>query len=191
MNLLTFWRLMLSPLHGKQNLWWLTDGHCTKCVSSSLSWHNVHFRIVAGVVEPLPLAPALLPVPDVGTDELSPSAVVDNGPVPGGLPPFGGWFVDAAILMPGPGPIDCWFDCASELVTVVLETCRDPDDLLPDDDPKIEMVFNYKTVSSNVLRLCLYLNCSGNVGYLVKRILVDLAVLVMVHYVDYPLVEFL
>lgn len=187
---------MLSPLQGKQNLWWLTDGHCTKCVSSSLSWHNVHFKIVAVVVDPVPPAPPLVPVPDVGTDELSPSAVVVNGPEPGpdpgGLPPFGGWFVGAAIFMPGPGPIDCWFDCASELVTVVLDTCRDPDDLLPDDDPKIKMVFNYKTVSSNVNNLCLYLNCSGNVGYLVKRIVGDRVVLVvMVHYVGYRMVEFL
>jgi hypothetical protein len=32
---------MLSRLHGKQNLWWATDGHCTKWVSSSLSWQMV------------------------------------------------------------------------------------------------------------------------------------------------------
>lgn len=73
----------------------------------------------------------------------------------------------------------------------MLDTWRDPDDLLPDDDPKIKMVFNYKTVSSNVKRLSLYLNCSGNVGYLVKRISEDQVVLVTVHYVDYPMVEFL
>lgn len=41
-------RLMLSRLHGKQNLWWFTDGHCTKCVSSSRSWHNVHFNVGFG-----------------------------------------------------------------------------------------------------------------------------------------------
>lgn len=64
----------------------------------------------------MPLAPPtpLVPVPDVGTDELSPSALVvvngpEPGPDPGGLPPlFGGWlFVGAAILIPGPGPMDC------------------------------------------------------------------------------------
>lgn len=53
--------------------------------------------MVAVVVDPVPLAPPLVPVPDVGTDELSPSAVVVNGPEPGPdpdnwlLPPlFGG-----------------------------------------------------------------------------------------------------
>lgn len=34
-------RLMLSRLHGKQNLWWATDGHWTKWVSSSRSWQIV------------------------------------------------------------------------------------------------------------------------------------------------------
>lgn len=44
-------RLMLSREHGKQNLWWGTLGHCTKCVSSSRSWHNVHFKVVVvGIV---------------------------------------------------------------------------------------------------------------------------------------------
>lgn len=33
--------LMLSRLHGKQNLWWATDGHWTKWVSSSRSWQIV------------------------------------------------------------------------------------------------------------------------------------------------------
>lgn len=35
---------MLSREHGKQNLWVDTDGHCTKCVSSSRSWHSVQHR---------------------------------------------------------------------------------------------------------------------------------------------------
>lgn len=34
-------RLMLSRLHGKQNLWWATDGHWTKWVSSNRSWQIV------------------------------------------------------------------------------------------------------------------------------------------------------
>ncbi len=33
--------LMLSREQGKQNLWDATEGHCTKCVSSSLSWQSV------------------------------------------------------------------------------------------------------------------------------------------------------
>lgn len=40
--------LMLSRLHGKQNLWWFTDGHCTKCVSSSRSWQSVHLSVGFG-----------------------------------------------------------------------------------------------------------------------------------------------
>lgn len=34
-------RLMLSRLHGKQNLWWATEGHWTKWVSSNRSWQIV------------------------------------------------------------------------------------------------------------------------------------------------------
>lgn len=39
---------MDSREQGKQNLWcgWL--GHCTKCVSSSRSWHSVHLSSGAG-----------------------------------------------------------------------------------------------------------------------------------------------
>lgn len=52
-------RLMLSRLHGKQNLWWFTDGHCTKCVSSRRSWHNVHFSVGFGAgVAPAVVLPA-------------------------------------------------------------------------------------------------------------------------------------
>lgn len=36
------WRLMLFREHGKQNLWPLMDGHCTKWVSSNRSWQLVH-----------------------------------------------------------------------------------------------------------------------------------------------------
>lgn len=35
--------LMDEREQGKQNLWEATEGHWTKCVSSSLSWHRVHF----------------------------------------------------------------------------------------------------------------------------------------------------
>ena len=38
------WRLMLSREQGKQNLWCPLEGHWTKWVSSSLSWHRVHLR---------------------------------------------------------------------------------------------------------------------------------------------------
>jgi len=38
-------RLMLSLEQGKQNLWWGTDGHWTKCVSSNRSWHSVHLSV--------------------------------------------------------------------------------------------------------------------------------------------------
>lgn len=35
--------LMDSAEHGKQNLWLLTVGHCTKCVSSNLWAQRLHF----------------------------------------------------------------------------------------------------------------------------------------------------
>jgi len=37
---------MESLEHGKQNLWWDTEGHCTKCVSSNLSLQIVHFKLL-------------------------------------------------------------------------------------------------------------------------------------------------
>lgn len=43
-------RLMLSRLHGKQNLWWATDGHWTKWVSSNRSWQIVPARGARGLV---------------------------------------------------------------------------------------------------------------------------------------------
>lgn len=97
---------MLSRLQGKQNLWWLTEGHCTKCVSSNRSWHSVHFNVA---------------VCTVGTD------AADVGTVPSEL-----CGVVVALFAPTPGG---WLDCASVLVTVVLETCLEPDDRRPLDDP--------------------------------------------------------
>ncbi len=44
--------LMLSREQGKQNLWDATEGHCTKCVSSSLSWQSVqHSGMLLGTEE--------------------------------------------------------------------------------------------------------------------------------------------
>lgn len=150
------WRLMLSRLHGKQNLWWATDGHCTKWVSSKRSlqivpkshkniklaycewseemndnddnddeykWY-IHFKVgLTGVAFGIRLASV-------------------------GWPLTGGGLLgvfccccccccscccccvlfDETLLL-----FDC--DCASVDVTVVLETWRDPDDLLPLDEP--------------------------------------------------------
>lgn len=84
--------LILSLLHGKQNLWWGTDGHCTKWVSSNLSWQRVHFKVVVGV----------------GVATFSPLTSPS-----------------VALAMP-PASVD---------VTVVEETCLDPEDLRPLDDP--------------------------------------------------------
>lgn len=97
-------RLMLSLLHGKQNLWWFTDGHCTKCVSSNRSWHNVHFNVGFG------------------------AGVGPAAPVVGAIPSGGGPF---PILTAIPG----WDCCASVDVTVVLDTCREPDERRPLDEP--------------------------------------------------------
>lgn len=99
-------RLMLSRLHGKQNLWWLTDGHWTKCVSSRRSWHSVHFNVGFGAGVG-PAATAVNAIPSGG----------GGGPLP--------IFTDMPVW-------DCW---ASVDVTVVLDTCREPDDRRPLDDP--------------------------------------------------------
>lgn len=112
------WRLMLSLLHGKQNLWWLTDGHCTKWVSSSLSWQIVHFNVGLG-------AAGLGPV--LGT------------PLTSGIPP-GGRFPLVGTPFPFPfpmaGAILLLFDCCASVdVTVVLETCLEPEDRRPLDEP--------------------------------------------------------
>ncbi len=100
---------MLSLLHGKQNLWWFTDGHCTKCVSSNRSWHNVHFNVGFG------------------------AGVGPAAPVAGTMPSGGGPF---PILTAIPG----WDCCASVDVTVVLDTCREPDERRPLDEPGNECV---------------------------------------------------
>lgn len=116
---------MLSRLHGKQNLWWFTDGHWTKCVSSSRSWHNVHFNVgfgaAVGFGVPLPVAGG---IPSTGNDTF----VWVDGFV------IGGPTIPAAIF--------CW---ASDDVTVVLDTCRDPDDRRPLDEPKWNFDWNKKT----------------------------------------------
>ena len=128
-------RLMLSLLQGKQNLWWLTDGHCTKWVSSSLSWQIVHFSVGLGAAAGFG--------PTFGT------------PLTSGIPPGGKLpFVGTPLPLPIGGAIllllllfDC---CASVEVTVVLETCRDPDDLLPLDEPAmIIKPFRNKSTTSH------------------------------------------
>lgn len=172
--------LMLSLLHGKQNLWWLTDGHCTKCVSSSRSWHSVHFSVGFGGVG-LPLLELLAPVPLLG---LPPFGPLDGpppppfcGPLPAELLPGlatsaadGDWLIGGPLLDPlapiplGPPALEfvvefppmltgpatlvaspsgfvlfgvplfaCW--ATSVDVTVVLDTCREPDDLRPLEEP--------------------------------------------------------
>lgn len=105
---------MLSRLHGKQNLWWLTDGHCTKCVSSKRSWHSVHFNVGFGAGAG-PVEPVVGTIPSGG-----------NGPLP--------MFTD----MPD------WDCCASVDVTVVLDTCLEPDERRPLDEPvRFSMRFSY------------------------------------------------
>lgn len=134
-------RLILSRLHGKQNLWWFTDGHWTKWVSSSRSWHNVHFNVGFGAGG----APAvvLLPINRHWVKYLPQTDRFhyQNGclPVVGTSPSAGGGGGTLALKfdalltgigMPGNGP--CAFVCcASDDVTVVLETCREPDDRRP------------------------------------------------------------
>lgn len=69
-------RLILSRLHGKQNLWWFTDGHCTKWVSSSRSWHNVHFSVGFGAG----VAPAVVLLPLNEKKNKSPRSVSNDLP---------------------------------------------------------------------------------------------------------------
>lgn len=52
-------RLMDSLEQGKQNLWWRTEGHCTKWVSSSRSVQMVHLRLLLGCGPSPPLEPPL------------------------------------------------------------------------------------------------------------------------------------
>ena len=69
--------LILSLEQGKQNLWWGTEGHWTKCVSSSRSWHRVHLSVV--VLGTVPGAPLL--APPTGLAPVSPALPV-GVPVP-------------------------------------------------------------------------------------------------------------
>lgn len=164
---------MLSRLQGKQNLWWLTDGHCTKCVSSSRSWHNVHLSVAfcaaaaafdadappvaaafAAFMPPLagpllllpPGPPPLLLPPTFASPPLAPGG---SGPLlPPALPPLPLLTLTAPLLLalppptllPLPGPtcgVFAGLDCTSELVTVVLETWREPEERRPDDEPAV------------------------------------------------------
>uniref|UniRef100_A0A182V4P8 Uncharacterized protein n=1 Tax=Anopheles merus TaxID=30066 RepID=A0A182V4P8_ANOME len=78
---------------GKQNLWCPTDGHCTKCVSSSRSWHRVHlsvgFGAGAGGGPPVPGGALLAPEPGGGGGS-PPGPPLPGGPpappLPGGPP---------------------------------------------------------------------------------------------------------
>lgn len=89
-------------------------------------------------VSPAPCcAPWLLLVgPD--TPSGPPGAAAVSGPFAGPLftPP-------PALLIGPPGPTEgavdccCGLPCASELVTVVLDTWRDPDERRPDEEPAI------------------------------------------------------
>ena len=63
-------RLMLSLEQGKQNLCSDTDGHCTKCVSSSRSLHKVHLR--------LSMEGWLLEPPEMGSTLVLPPGTVEG-----------------------------------------------------------------------------------------------------------------
>lgn len=126
---------MLLRLQGKQNLWWLTEGHWTKCVSSSRSWHNVHFNVGFGVGAddgPVVLLPPPTPPPPTLADVGMPS--MESGPLltpPPPTPP------PLPMLTGGSPPTDCWDCCASVEVTVVLDTWREPEERRPLDDPNM------------------------------------------------------
>jgi len=63
---------------GKQNLWLGTDGHCTKCVSSSLSWHNVHLRAFAADSDPSAEDGGVLPCREEEPDGRRLTAAINN-----------------------------------------------------------------------------------------------------------------
>lgn len=99
---------MLSRLQGKQNLWMFTEGHCTKCVSSSLSWHSVHFSVAfcaaAAAAAAAEFVAALLPGAPLMPDDAP-------LPLPGTLPPPPPPLLPLPLPMPGvpwlpllPGP---------------------------------------------------------------------------------------
>lgn len=69
-------RLILSLLHGKQNLWLGTDGHCTKWVSSSRSWQMVHFKVAVAAAAAA-AAVGVSPSAEVGIVPATPEASVD------------------------------------------------------------------------------------------------------------------
>lgn len=119
---------MLSREHGKQNLCSCTEGHCTKCVSSSRSWHRVHLRVAAAAAGAAAgAAPAAELAGGVWLDEEFES---DAEPLP----------------RPGSGTP---FATASLELTVVELTCRLPDDLRPLDEPastreRVRLVFRVR-----------------------------------------------
>lgn len=184
---------MLSRLHGKQNLWWATDGHWTKWVSSNRSWQIVPETVVKQKIS------------DERSWMKSSGNLHFNVGLTGGADSVAGTLLastdcpftaDVALLtLPG-GALtlfdvgllfDC--DCASVDVTVVLETCRDPDDLRPLDDPmKILKVCWFKPLGS--FSVWDYLN-SVNSGCRVTTCEAAAAPSVGFHSADYPAVKFL
>ena len=95
-------RLMLSREQGKQNLWGNTDGHWTKWVSSSRSWHRVHLSVAVVVWKAA--APAPLPPVDAGPED--PVTVpVAPAAMPPPVPAFSAAAV-AARSLPAPLPTD-------------------------------------------------------------------------------------
>lgn len=111
-------RLILSLLQGKQNLWWGTDGHWTKCVSSNLSWHKVHFKTCAGA------------------GAVTPSELLS---LPG------------APKLPAPASVD---------VTVVEETCLEPEDLLPLEEPAEKVNKNSEEIKKSYITYRLNWDCA-------------------------------
>lgn len=177
---------MLSRLQGKQNLWWFTDGHWTKWVSSRRSWQIVHLSVGLGgvgfpVLPPpvdVPVAPAGPPAPlpplPPPADPFAPEALLlFPGLTPStATPPDGDWPTEEPLFTPPgpPEPLACpptapagpvfgggppapgspigfvplvfaaLAACAlaSVEVTVVLDTCLEPDDRRPLDEPSMK-----------------------------------------------------
>lgn len=152
-------RLILSLEHGKQNLWWGTDGHWTKCVSSKRSWHNVHLSVavLAAAAAAAAAADAFVSGTEGGTcgNVGAAASIGVPGATPSGPPPPG---ADAFKALPPlvplaagpptpPGPLTLGPltpgtpapgappPLASLDVTVVELTWRLPDDLRPLDEP--------------------------------------------------------
>lgn len=142
---------MLSLEHGKQNLWWGTDGHWTKCVSSNRSWHSVHLS-VAVLAAAAAAAAALFIGTEGGTcgnvgvvASIGVPGATPSGPPPTGTDAFKAFppLVPLAAGPPTPpGPLTPGTPApgvppplASLDVTVVELTWRLPDDLRPLDEP--------------------------------------------------------